>query len=270
MVRYVWRNRNIDDMVINIEIDIVIMYIISIYSIPLMLIWNLVLLTCGVTMAYNIQKYKKTIKNRLFMWAANTIYYYTYVEHGVKKVASKYEWLYNWIPYYSPHIDSGRIQFIKGNKHVILERIPSQSSSEFDFAYYTIEGRSYILDMDKIVYPPHTDEALQNTDEFISISVQFKDDPTEHVISLHTDTINLYMNGNRITKYVVWYLVKSQLGIDMYGQSYSIQIMDHNVNILKYAEGCVIVIHNDGYYVEQSECAHGSDEVTTYIPKGLR
>ena len=30
MVRYVWRNRNIDDMVINIEIDIVIMYTISI------------------------------------------------------------------------------------------------------------------------------------------------------------------------------------------------------------------------------------------------
>jgi hypothetical protein len=34
MVRYVWRNRNIADIVINIEIDIVIMYTISIYPIP--------------------------------------------------------------------------------------------------------------------------------------------------------------------------------------------------------------------------------------------
>ena len=153
---------------------------------------------------------------------------------------------------------------------MILDINPSQLKSEFDFAYYTIKERTYIIDMCKFVYPPHTDDAPQRTTDFISISVQFKDESVEHVISFRTDTINLYISGNRINKYVVWYLIKCQLGIDRYGQSYSIKIMDHNVNIMKYTNCCVIVIQNDGYYVEQSECADESIDIITYTSKGLR
>ena len=50
-------------------------------------------------------------------------------------------------------------------------------------------------------------------------------DESELKISLVTEKDNFYVDGNKIDKYVLWYLVFTQHNINKYGKDYSLKYM---------------------------------------------
>ena len=61
--------------------------------------------------------------------------------------------------------------------------------------------------------------------------------------------MNLYAVDNKINKYIIWYLVNQQHNLNYYGVSYSMQLMDHNVNISSHNEDASIIIQESGYCI---------------------
>jgi hypothetical protein len=139
-----------------------------------------------------------------------------------------------------------------------------------DLIIYSSSEMSIIVDI-----VDDDDEWLNNNKiksdtEFINITVQFDNDPVQYDISLKTGDMNLYAVDNRINKYIIWYLAKLQHTIERYGCPYSIQLMDCDVNIVKYTESAAIVIQKVGYYIEQTEHHCDITELASNPLKGFR
>ena len=126
--------------------------------------------------------------------------------------------------------------------------------TDMDILLYTLgEYTSVVRPM--CVLPIATDNnhpcMTKSMAAFVGISVRFENDETDHVISFATEDINLYVVGNKITKWIIWYLVFHQLSLDKYNVPYTLQLIDQHINIVKYTEDAIIVIRNDGYHIEQ-------------------
>jgi len=183
-------------------------------------------------------------------------------------------WLWEQNPYQQIEVSS-RIYYIKDNNKLKIERSSPHSTTEsgVDITVYIPDrssNLSAIIDApDDDEWLPHSTDITKSEVAFINISVRFDDDSVQYDISLNTDDMNLYVVGNRIDKYMIWYLVKLQKSIDRYGYSYAIQLMDCDVNVANYSEREIIVIQPRGYYIEKCECPMEND-MTASNPKGFR
>ena len=73
---------------------------------------------------------------------------------------------------------------------------------------------------------------------FITFDVTFQDRDDKHGEITETLTLtsitksNKYIQlGNKIDKYVIWYLIKKQFDECRFGKSYTLQVIDNNVNM---------------------------------------
>ena len=73
---------------------------------------------------------------------------------------------------------------------------------------------------------------------FITFDVTFQDRDDKHgeitetlALTSITKSDKYIQLGNKIDKYVIWHLVKKQFGVCRFGQSYTLQVIDNNVNM---------------------------------------
>jgi hypothetical protein len=212
--------------------------------------WGFLHVMASVTGMYVILKYKAALQRHVCVWGVNMVYWYSYAEIHIKNAIKPYIWQRN-----QRLIDEGRLFYLKNNCKLELKK-QCQSITlpdSMDLMIYSSPSLSVIVDI-----VDDDDEWLDNSKiksdtEFINITVQFKNDPVHYDISLNDCSMNLYAVDNRINKYIIWYLSKLQHGVDRYGIPYSIQLMDHDVNIMNYNEATTIIIQKVGYYIEQAE-----------------
>jgi hypothetical protein len=219
----------------------------------------------STTCMYLLMAYKNTIRNRVYTLCGNMIYWYSYMEVHIKNAIKPYMRDPSQI-----HEEKDILFYLKDNYKVVLKRHRQTITlpETMDLMIYASSGLHMVVDIidneDKWV----NNSKIKSDTEFINITVIFDNDPEPYDISLNTGTINLYAVGNRINKYIIWYLVKNQHDVERYGIPYSIQLMDHDVNIAKYNENTTIVIQKVGYYIEQGECpCKVTVPVTKVIPQ---
>jgi hypothetical protein len=212
--------------------------------------WGLLHFMASAIGVYAIMKYRTGLQRRVCVWGVNMVYWYSYAEIHIKNAIKPYIWE-------RPQrlIDEGSLFYLKNNCKLELKKHCQSITlpDSMDLMIYSSPSLSVIVDI-----VDDDDEWLDNSKiksdtEFINITVQFENDPAYYDISLNDCSMNLYAVDNRINKYIIWYLSKLQHGVDKYGSPYSIQLMDHNVNIMNYNETTTIIIQKVGYYIEQDE-----------------
>ena len=199
---------------------------------------------------YTIAKYKTALQRRVCVWGVNLVYWYSYAEIYIKNAIKPYIWVRS-----QSLSEEGSLFYLKNNHKLELKKRGQSITlpDSMDLMIYSSPSLSVILDI-----VDDDDEWLDNSriksdTEFINITVQFENDSEHYDISLNACSMNLYAVDNRINKYIIWYLSKLQHDVDRYGIPYSIQLMDHNVNIMKYTEATTIIIQKVGYYIERGE-----------------
>lgn len=203
----------------------------------------------SVTGVYVIMRYKDSLQRRACAWSVNMIYWYSYAEVHIKNAMKSYIGSSE-----QPPVEEGSLFYLKDNHKVKLKKHQQTITfpSNMDLMIYSSSILSVVVDCDDEVEWINNSNIKSDT-EFINITVKFNNDPEQYDISLNTSAMNLYAVENRINKYIIWYLSKLQHGVDRYGIPYSIQLMDHNVNIVTYNEDTTIIIQKVGYYIEQDE-----------------
>jgi len=173
------------------------------------------------------------LKSGLIALSYNLIYLYNYVVMTIEK----------WMPTIGVEPEQGSMDvklqktlfFIKNNVDLI-ESVESSNYESTDFILQrkdkgTVIGKpnNFVLSKDSIanqVYEPF----------FLSIYISFETnsndsdsgDESELKISLVTEKDNFYVYGNKIDKYVLWYLVFTQHNINNYGKDYSLKYMTNS------------------------------------------
>jgi hypothetical protein len=173
------------------------------------------------------------LKSGLIALSYNLIYLYNHVIMTIER----------WMPKIGFGSDQGsmdvKIQktlfFIKNNVDLI-ESVECSNYESTDFILQrkdkgTVIGKSnnFVVSKDSIanqIYEPF----------FLSIYISFEtngndsdsSDESELKISLVTENDNFYVYGNKIDKYVLWYLVFTQHNINNYGKDYSLKYMTNS------------------------------------------
>lgn len=227
---------------------------------------GLLQLMASATGMYFIIKYKTALQHRACTWGVNMIYWYSYVEIYIKNAITPYIWIR------PQRLDKEGILFYLKDNHRVELRKHNQSITlpeTMDLMIYSSPSLSVIVDIVDDDEEWLNNSRIKSDSEFINITVQFDNDPIHYDISLRTKDMNLYAVDNRINKYIIWYLAKTQHAIERYGCTYSIQLMDCDVNIVKYTESATIVIQKVGYYIEQAEHHCDMTELVSKLSKGL-
>lgn len=126
------------------------------------------------------------------------------------------------------------IKYVKDNVEYTSETV---NEDNFDFVLLETEDKIFI-DQNIESINDRSSSKTSPAISFITFDVTFedKDDKHEEI----TETLGLtsitksdkYIQlGNKIDKYVIWYLVKKQFGVCRLGKSYTLQIIDNNVNM---------------------------------------
>lgn len=212
--------------------------------------WDLFQFAASAAGMYFVMKYKSTLQNRACAWSVNMIYWYSYAEIHIKNAMKSYIGSSE-----QPPVEEGSLFFLKDNHRVNLKKHQQTITfpDNMDLMIYSSSILSVVVDVGDDEAEWINNRNIKSNTEFINITVQFDNDPEYYDISLNTTAMNLYAVGNRINKYIIWYLAKLQHDVDRYGIPYSVQLMDHDVNIVKYTEYVTIVIRKTGYYIEQDE-----------------
>jgi hypothetical protein len=152
----------------------------------------------------------------------NFVLLYTYIVYYLKKL---YMFFKNkTICTSSPTIINTLVLYKGGVPTFIPSACLTTFEGDFDFMIYSDNSPDKIL-YSKIPLEPRKKELC--TFSFISISVQIKD--KTYLIKFE----NYYIVGNTINKYVISYLIKNQHSISQDIVDYSLDIIDHNVNMLE-------------------------------------
>jgi hypothetical protein len=215
--------------------------------------WNLFQIATSAAGMYFAIKYKSTLQNCACAWSVNMIYWYSYAEIHIKNAMKSYIGSSK-----QPPVEEGSLFYLKDNHKVKLKKHQQTVTfpDNMDLMIYSSSILSVVVDVGDDEVEWINNSNIKSDTEFINITVNFNNDPKQYDISLNTSAMNLYAVGNRINKYIIWYLAKLQHDVDRYGIPYSIQLMDNDVNIVNYTEYVTIVIRKDGYYIEQDEHTH--------------
>jgi hypothetical protein len=87
--------------------------------------------------------------------------------------------------------------------------------------------------------------------KFVSIGVELTEDGIKqfYELKLRDETNNYYVVGNRINKYVIYYLLKKQHNTNIYGLPYTLSVMDDSINMWTCGVNDEIVLNEDKYLV---------------------
>jgi hypothetical protein len=87
--------------------------------------------------------------------------------------------------------------------------------------------------------------------KFVSIGVELTEDGKKqfYELKLRDETNNYYVVGNRINKYVIYYLLKKQHNTNIYGLPYTLSVMDDSINMWTCGVDDEIVLNEEKYLV---------------------
>ena len=230
---------------------------------------EIVIFGLSVIFIYGLAAYKNIISSLIGTLCINTIYWYSYAEIYIKKYITNYVSMLdidnsnnNCTLYYIKHGKSEPVY--EKPKH--KQPIPKLEENTDALIYTTPTLNVIVLhDSHHKTFDLHK---IKSDIEFINITVVFKNEDKTYDISLRSDTSNFYAVGNNINKYIIWSLILEQHVVDRYGCDYNLQLIDHNANIEQYNQNTEIIIHKNGYYIEEQH-EHESNDLLCNSPKSL-
>ena len=209
-----------------------------------------------VAAGYN-HSYSNTFSSFIFNICQKAMYVCTVIEYHISNLMNKYsEYKSTYLePLRSKYNENmtnseNKLLYIKNNN--ILENI-NDGDNDFDLILLQKEG-SMIVDK-KIESLMDRSKSIDNTTSnvsFIMFDVTFKknmDFQETFSIDMKKGT-NYIKIGNKIDKFMVWYLVKDQFKRCFFGQSYTLQVIDKNVNMFTLSEDNSLTILEDSLISE--------------------
>ena len=213
-------------------------------------------LFCGYSTHLLMLKYMPFIYN-IFLYSCllNAVYCYTQVEFYSKKTltALKNNSIVSYLIQNNQNLKN-KVEVIKLNHCFLTYILPALIQSnyntpiDYDFIMLSYYNDDNIISVDNkvILYKIPSNEACINYTicnyKFISLSILT--DGETYKIELSSEYINYYVDGNVLNAIFFCYLLKQQHNVDYnkYDIKYTLNIIDHNVNIINLNELDVILL----------------------------
>lgn len=201
----------------------------------------------GCAVCATFTYYNGTIFPILSTVFMNTMYIYTVIECNIEKTVKRFR------EYNVSQYDYIRVNDVNHSpQHIFIshnEVIETRDSSELELM--KVNNNVYVCSYFKPEYPTLQLVEPSNV-KFISFDVIFEDDSTEEgskmfSLDFANKSGNYLHSGNRIDKYLIWYLIKQQYGECYYGKPYTVSVIDGNINIVVMATTDMLYITSDGY-----------------------
>ena len=210
---------------------------------------NILYMMSAIGIIYGAVNYTDVILLKLYSLLVNMVYWYSYLEVKIKSFIKLY--ICDSSEQTKPFDNTKTIYYLTNNE---LKMLPKSNegltdvTGVLDVVFCFSNGLFTAIDLIDDTNQWISDNTKSET-EFINVSVKFKDETHQYSISFHTDNMDLYAVDNKINKYIIWYLVKQQHNVNYYDVPYSVQLMDHNVNMMTLCEESTIIITKPGYHV---------------------
>lgn len=203
--------------------------------------------------------YGQYMDNRIMNFVVNifqkTMYMYTILEYRVDNLIKKYRKYKS--TYFDPIVDKikgnqqssfGRTLYIKNN--VVLDK-NKEDETGFDIVILKKENNVFVDKTLGSILDRSTSESSSIV-SFITFDVTFKtDENVNETFSLVMEKNDNYIQvGNKIDKYVIWYLIKEQFKRCLFEKSYTLQVMDGNVNMYTLSDENTLTILEDSINTE--------------------
>lgn len=173
----------------------------------------------------------------------NIMYLYTITEYNIERVKKMYHtYLCNNEPANGVKLIERHYIFICNNKIVDV-------TDDYDVHFVEIDKNVYVGQ--KITDVTDYNSLKQSNIKFISFDVNFQEgsNNTMYSLDLCNKSGNYLQIGNVLDKYVIWYLIKKQFGVCRYNQSYSINVIDNNVNMSTLTQENTVELNEESYIV---------------------
>jgi hypothetical protein len=202
-----------------------------------------------------INYHKETYQLYLFVLSYNTIYLLSKLQIFLNKImkSKQIEVISNQIEDMMNH-EKGDIDVIKYNDVIF------QINHEKLYSYIPLY-HDFIIYVDKNSIKPYNKMIYYNVNEipcfeyemcdyhFVSLNVSINN--KKYKLHLHNEKENYYLVNNKINSMFICYLLKKQHGIDIdsFDIKYTLEIMDHNINIKTITEKEEIIFNKKDYTV---------------------
>jgi len=201
----------------------------------------------GCVVCATITYYNGSVGSILSNACMNTMYIYTIIEYNIEKLVKRYR-EYNELQYDYINVTV----FDNRPQHIFIchnDVVETRDSSDLELM--KVENNVYVCTYVQPIYP--TLQSVQPSNlKFISFDVVFEDESKKDSSKMFSvDFVNKTGNylhvGNRIDKYLIWYLIKQQHGVCYYDKPYTISVVDGNINIFVMTTTDMLYITPDGY-----------------------
>jgi len=147
------------------------------------------------------------------------------------------------------YVNNEIILYIKNNN--IIEKI----TDDIDCDLILLKKEGSALVDKEIVSLMDRSKSIDNTTSnvsFITFDVTFKKNMDfQETFSINMKKDNNYIKtGNKIDKYMIWHLVKDQFKRCFFGKSYTLQVIDGNVNMFTLSEDNTLTVLEDSLISE--------------------
>lgn len=197
----------------------------------------------------------KHVLNFFVNLCQKTMYMYTILEYRVDSIIKKYR-TYKYT-YFDPFVDnfkdnkyvsSDNTLYIRNN--VLLDK-NKEDETGFDIIILKKQNNFFVDKTLDSILDRSTVECSSSV-SFITFDVTVKiDENVNETFSLDMKKNDNYIQvGNKIDKYVIWYLIKEQFKMCFFEKSYTIQVMDGNVNMYTLTDENTLTILEDGINTE--------------------
>lgn len=173
----------------------------------------------------------------------NIMYIYTITEYNIEKVQKMYN------TYICNDEPENGVKFIERHHIFIHNNNIVNVTDDYDIHFVEIDKNVYVGQ--KIIDVTDYNSLKQSNISFISFDVNFQEgtNNTMYSIDLCKKSGNYLQVGNVLDKYVIWYLIKKQHGVCHYNQSYSINVIDNNVNMTTLTQENTLKMDEESYIV---------------------
>lgn len=202
-----------------------------------------------------VQYVDKSSINVIFNVFNKVMYLYTTIEYHVENIMKKC-YLYK-STYLDPFVETFKqkqqviynsLIYIKNNSILDQDQV---NDSGFDFIILK-NGNNVFIDKIQNNILVRSNTECSSSVSFITFDVTFQtSENTNETFSLNMKKKDNYIQlGNKIDKYMIWYIIKDQFKRCMYEKPYMLQVIDGNVNMYTLSEKNIITILEDSVKTE--------------------
>lgn len=212
-----------------------------------------VITSSGLIIGFLILR-KRTLKTILFDLGYKLVYGYTYLTMAYEKsipdvfLASDQSYM---------GIELKKTTFFIKDNVDLIDNVETSDYSSADFVMCRKDSATIICSPNNFVFPKDPMSNFIREPCFLSMYICFdennendeKYEDNELKISLVTENDNFYVEGNRIDKYVLWYLVFIQYNINNYGKDYILKFVTTDFEQWRINSSKTIMIQGSSFVV---------------------